>query len=234
MNTQKAPTSTAASAPPPPKPTAAPRNGKAQAPFSPFAPSTPPPGGPAAAEPTDALSLLEKWMSAAPSVALTAGAVPRALQPPSDAATDAKGQARGGGLLGDSDEPRARLRAHDDPLDPMTRQTAQLGPPLSATPLTPTTTPDAAVAARAMTSLEELLPQLVRKIAWSGDGKRGAVRMELGAGALAGSTLMLESEGGRVRVHLDTAPGVDGEGWKQRIGARLAEKNIDVESIEVQ
>jgi hypothetical protein len=224
MNTQKAPASTAASPPPPPKPTAAPRVGKPQAPF------TPPTRGPAADEPTEApmdtFSLLAKW-----SAPTTAATVARALQPPSDAAADAKG--RGGTLPADTDEPRARPRAHDDPLDPMTRQSAQLGPPLATTPMTPTATPDAAVAARAMTSLEELLPQLVRKIAWTGDGKRGTVRMELGAGALAGSTLLLESEGGRVRVHLDTPPGTDGQAWKQKIGARLAEKNIDVESIDV-
>jgi hypothetical protein len=239
MNTQKATASTAAAAPPPrPKASTGMRSGKPQAPF------TPPsrdgtPAEPTLAEPTDALSLLSKMMGAtAPMAApLSPGAVPRALQPPPAGGGDpTKGLLQhAGDPVPDALDGRSRsITAHEDPLDPMLRQTAQFGPPLSTQPLPTPTSPEAAVTARAMTSLEELLPQLVRKIAWSGDGKRGAVRMELGAGALAGSTLMLESDRGRVRVHLDTPPGVDGQAWKQRIGARLAEKNIDVESIEVQ
>jgi hypothetical protein len=114
----------------------------------------------------------------------------------------------------------------------MLRQPGLVAPTVAA-PAVTAPPPEAAVALRASASLEELLPQLVRRIAWSGDGKKGTVRMELGAGALAGATLMLESEGGRVRVQLDAPAGVDGEAWKAKIGARLAERRIDVESIEV-
>jgi hypothetical protein len=237
MIAQKAPAaSTAAtSPPPPPKTTTAARNGKPQAPFAPLSRDTPP-AEPVGAEPTDAVSLLAKWLGAAPTAGpSTTSAIPRALQPPSDTAGDAAKEHHGGELLADTTDVRPRPKAHgDDPLDPMMRQATQLGPPLSMPPLSTPNTPEAAVTARAMASLEELLPQLVRKIAWSGDGKRGSVRMELGAGALAGSTILLEADAGRLRVHLDTPPGVDGEAWKQRIGARLAEKHIDVESIDVQ
>jgi hypothetical protein len=235
MNAQKPLPSTAASATPAPKAPAS-RNAKPGAPFTPFARDRA-----AAAAPTGETSPLEAWMAEGPSArdmsllgrwiaaAPSTGAVVQAPQPPLDATADAK-TPRADAMPSGTDEPRARPHAHDDPLDPMLRQPALLGPPATTTPAS---APEAAVAMRASTSLEELLPQLVRKIAWSGDGKRGVVRMELGAGALAGATLMLESEGGRVRVQLDAPPGVDGEAWKRRIGARLAERRIEVESIEV-
>ena len=50
-------------------------------------------------------------------------------------------------------------------------------------------------------------PDMVKKIAWAGDGKRGSMRLELGAGALAGGTLLVQAEEGRVRVELNAPPG---------------------------
>lgn len=123
----------------------------------------------------------------------------------------------------------ARLR--DDPLDPIHRQQAQLAPPAAIRVEAPAA-PDPA-APRARASLEEILPAIVRRIAWSGDARRGAVRIELGAGALAGATLLIESEDGRVRVRLDAPPGTDAEAWRARIAERLAAKRIAVEAIHV-
>jgi hypothetical protein len=93
-------------------------------------------------------------------------------------------------------------------------------------------TAPAKTAARA--SLEEVLPAIVRKIAWSGDGKKGAVRLEFGAGALAGATLLVESDEGRVRVRLSAPAGVDAQAWKRRIGERLAARRIAVDGVEVE
>jgi hypothetical protein len=86
-------------------------------------------------------------------------------------------------------------------------------------------------AARARTSLEDLLPALVRKVAWSGDGRRGTVRLELGAGAMAGAEVVVESEGGRVRVQLRAPAGVDAEAWRRRVEGRLAARGLAVEGV---
>jgi hypothetical protein len=87
------------------------------------------------------------------------------------------------------------------------------------------------VTARA--SLETLLPAMVKRIAWSGDGQRGAVRIELGSGSLSGAVLMLRAEAGRVSVHMTTPPGTSTEEWRSRIEARLKASGVDVEDIHV-
>jgi hypothetical protein len=134
----------------------------------------------------------------------------------------------------------------DDPLDPIHRHRAALAPPdmgsgtahahvpvielagpvLSASPTETTAT-------RVATSLEDLMPALVRRVAWSGDGRRGTVRMELGSGELSGATLLVHADEGRVRVVLEVPPGVDAQGWKDRIAGRLASCGIAADSIEV-
>jgi hypothetical protein len=57
--------------------------------------------------------------------------------------------------------------------------------------------------------------------------------MELGAGALSGATLLVQSEAGRVHVRLSIPPGVDAEAWRARIASRLAARGLEVEPIEV-
>jgi hypothetical protein len=88
-------------------------------------------------------------------------------------------------------------------------------------------------AARSAASLEDLLPVFVRRVAWSSDGKRGTARLEIGSGHLAGATLLVHAEAGRVRVLLDAPPGADLQSWRERILQRLASRNIPVEGIEV-
>ena len=85
-----------------------------------------------------------------------------------------------------------------------------------------------------MASLEELLPELVRKIAWSGDAHRGAVRLEVGAGALAGATLLVQAEGGRVHVTLHAPGDANAESWRGRIEARLSARGLDVGAVEIE
>lgn len=52
-------------------------------------------------------------------------------------------------------------------------------------------------------SVEELAPVLLRKMAWSGDGRRGAARLELGSGSLAGAVVTLEAEQGVVALSVE-------------------------------
>ncbi len=96
---------------------------------------------------------------------------------------------------------------------------------------------DPAASAPAVTnarvSLEDLVPQLVKKIAWSGDAHRGTVRMELGAGELAGATLTVSAENGRVSVRVDTPPGTDTAAWRERLSNRLEAKGLSLDTVEV-
>ncbi len=85
----------------------------------------------------------------------------------------------------------------------------------------------------ARTSLEDLLPLLVRKVAWAGDGKRGTVRMELSAGALAGATLVVHADHGHVRVELDAPAHVNAAEWRARIHERLTQRGLLVDAIDV-
>jgi hypothetical protein len=128
--------------------------------------------------------------------------------------------------------PRRRT-APDETLDPSARHAAQLAPPALPGTLQPgAPASPAQVEARVRSSLEDLLPALVRRVAWSGDGRRGTVRLELGAGELAGGTLLVHVDEGRVRVKLSAPPGVDVGAWRGRILDRLEARGLAVDSIE--
>jgi hypothetical protein len=110
-----------------------------------------------------------------------------------------------------------------DPLDPETRRCAQMAPPTFVPTPAPAAAPaDTEIAPRTRVSMEELLPQLVKRIAWAGDKRRGSVQMELGAGPHAGTVITVHAVDGRVRVELAG----DDNGALRR---RLEEKGFDVE-----
>lgn len=142
----------------------------------------------------------------------------------------------------------------DDPdgaLDPAVRHSAHLAPPPHAPEHALAREPAPAPAfahalasasapaeVRAATSLEELLPALVRTVAWNADGRRGIVHLELGAGSLSGTRLVIEADAGRVRVTI-AAPAsvrasVNLSGWRERIAARLAARGLDIGSVDVE
>ena len=121
--------------------------------------------------------------------------------------------------------------ATGDPLDPVARQTAQLAPPFGSSAGAGTGEATDAPAAVARSSLEELLPALVRRVAWSGDGRKGTVRLELGAGGMAGAEVVVESDHGRVRVQLKAPAGVDGEAWRRRVEGRLTARGLQVDGV---
>ncbi len=129
---------------------------------------------------------------------------------------------------------RARLdRGDTDWLDPAARHAAQLAPPGVALAPASTEAMNAAQATESVRarSLEELLPALVRKIAWAGDRNKGTVRLELGAGAYAGTTVTVHADGGRVRVELGGSEGPDLDRLRTRLDARLRGHGLDVESV---
>jgi hypothetical protein len=93
--------------------------------------------------------------------------------------------------------------------------------------------PSALIDVRAHASLEELLPAAARRIAWSSDGRRGAVRIEVGAGRLAGATVVVTSDDGRVSVDMNMPTAEASAGWQERLADRLASRGLDVEKIDV-
>jgi hypothetical protein len=129
--------------------------------------------------------------------------------------------------------PKRHLPEEDAALDPAARQAAQLAPPFQAGPTVDAPSGNQALEAHVRTSLEDLLPQMVRKVAWSGDGRRGTMRLELGEGELAGGTLLVRAEHGRIAVHLSAPSGADVGAWRDRIAARLAARGLPVDDIEV-
>lgn len=128
----------------------------------------------------------------------------------------------------------------EDLLDPAYRRRAALMPPPAlSTPTAFSTTPERLAgpptpgAARTAGSLEDLMRPLVRRVAWSGDGRRATARIEIGGGELAGATLLVDVDEGRVRVHLDLPPGAVAGEWRARICRRLADRRIPTDRVEV-
>jgi hypothetical protein len=123
---------------------------------------------------------------------------------------------------------------HEDPADPHVRQAAQLGPPpgLAGGEIVSQATAPPPAGGPARASLEDLLPALVRRVAWSGDGRRGTVRLELGSGMLAGAELVVQADEGRVRVQLRAPAGVDLGPLRERIAARLAARGLALDEVE--
>jgi hypothetical protein len=127
--------------------------------------------------------------------------------------------------------PEPRKKIDDDPLDPATRHAAQLAPLLATS--APAAPPPNAVEVRARASLDKVLPALVKRVAWSGDGRRGVVRLEFGAGSLAGGTLIVHADDGRLRVELTAPAGANPAEWKERITARLLRRGLSLDDVRV-
>ncbi len=137
---------------------------------------------------------------------------------------------------------RDMSRDRDDDVDGQTSRRRDQGPgpgAIALVPLAPALFEAPASRTQPVTtahppaSIEELLPALVRRVAWSGDGHRGSMRLELGAGELAGGTLLVHADAGRVSVHLEVPPGADAALWQRRLHDRLASKGVPVDLVEV-
>jgi hypothetical protein len=81
-------------------------------------------------------------------------------------------------------------------------------------------------------ALQELWPVLVRRAAWEGGARRACVRLELGAGALSGATVLLTYDDGQVHVSLDHPARTDLDAWRARLGARLLAAGLPVADVE--
>jgi hypothetical protein len=117
--------------------------------------------------------------------------------------------------------------------DPLVRTLAQCAGPWVASGEIPTAAAADSISFAKLAPVEQILAQLVRRIAWSGDAKAGSARIELGSGELAGATLLVSAAAGVVHVSLELPPGADERVWRERIGQRLSLRGIDVGSLDV-
>jgi hypothetical protein len=154
-----------------------------------------------------------------------------------DANANADADAKAGDGEGAADDPRGgagqgreRFEQETDWLDPSARHAAHLAPPGGVAPLEVAAAPNAGEPVRAR-SLEELLPVLVRRIAWAGDRHKGTVRLELGAGAYAVTTGVVHADAGRVRVEIGGSEGPELDRLRARLDARLRGHGLDVDSV---
>lgn len=125
-------------------------------------------------------------------------------------------------------DPATRPELSDDTcwdlLDPSWRALAALAPiERTAAP-----TPVSSCERVRSSSLEQLFGSLVKRVAWSttSDRSSSTLRLEIGAGELAGATILITADLHELRVVLDTPPGVDLEAWKNRLSQRLASKGL--------
>lgn len=116
-------------------------------------------------------------------------------------------------------EPRPALL---DPIEPFSRVLAQ--PVLAASPASPPGLPPPA----ALLNEQVLLDQLVRRLSWGGNGRRGSARLELGAGHLAGATVVLHVEGREVALEVEGGAGAELEGWRAKLVERLEARGLVV------
>jgi hypothetical protein len=139
-------------------------------------------------------------------------------------------------VAADSADPevrRDRARREGGVDDIPDERTAAMPPMLVPRPEPRTGAETVATEARAATSLEDLMTSLVRRAAWWGDRRQGTARLEIGAGALAGATLWVHADAGRVRVQLEVPAGVDAAAWRHRIVCGLAARRIAADEVQV-
>ncbi len=124
--------------------------------------------------------------------------------------------------------PGAQERQVPDALDPLAIALSH-GPGALAPP-----PPVAAEAPLQHTpALDQIAAQLVKRIAWGAAGRKGAARIELGAGAWAGTTITVVSEPQGVRLELDVGAQVDGDALGERLRRRLEAKGLCVQDVVV-
>ncbi len=109
-----------------------------------------------------------------------------------------------------------------DVLDPMARTLAQplvrgAEPAPAAAPPSPLSPPD-----------ELLLDRLVKRLSWGGNGRRGSARIELGAGSLAGATLLVHADGSELTLEIEGADPRAAEEFTARISQRLGDKGFSL------
>jgi len=72
-----------------------------------------------------------------------------------------------------------------------------------------------------------LVEQIVRRVVWGGDRRRGVARIDLD-GALSGTSIHLRGEGRELELELSLGPGADGTALAERLLERLRARGIAI------
>lgn len=75
------------------------------------------------------------------------------------------------------------------------------------------------------------LEEVVRRVSWGGDRRRGVARIELG-GAQAGTAIVVTGEGRDISVRIETRPGVELGALPGRLAERLRARGLSLVSVE--
>lgn len=107
--------------------------------------------------------------------------------------------------------------------DPMQRVLATLQPPQPSGAMQP---PPALV-------VDQIAANLLRRFSYASQRGSGTVRLEFGAGAMAGGSLIVHCEGSDLRLELDAPDGLDSAELARRIEHRLISKGLSVAELSV-
>jgi hypothetical protein len=77
-----------------------------------------------------------------------------------------------------------------------------------------------------------LAAEVLQRVAWGGDRRRGVARLELG-GDLAGAVVGVRGEGREVALELTLPAGRSASDLPERLGARLAARGLVVRELVV-
>jgi hypothetical protein len=77
-----------------------------------------------------------------------------------------------------------------------------------------------------------LVQEVVRRVSWGGDRRRGVARIELD-GAFSGTTVWVRGEGRSVELEVSFGPGLESDGLAERLLRRLQARGLDVTELEV-
>lgn len=125
-------------------------------------------------------------------------------------------------------EKPAPLREERDagPIDPLA---LTLATPRLAAPTQPPTATE--TAPPPTLALDQIAEQLVKKLAWGGNARKGAARIELGAGVWSGATITVVTDEHGVSLELESVGDAEGEGLGQRLRQRLEAKGLQVQDV---
>jgi hypothetical protein len=122
-------------------------------------------------------------------------------------------------------------KAEEVPVDPLALSLASAAPVDRLAPLT-TTVAGAAAPAPAPPLDAVLAAEVLQRVAWGGDRRRGVARLELG-GELAGAVVVVRGEGREVSLELSLPAGARAAELPERLSARLAARGLVVRELVV-
>jgi hypothetical protein len=77
-----------------------------------------------------------------------------------------------------------------------------------------------------------LVQEVVRRVSWGGDRRRGVARIELD-GAFSGTTIWVRGEGRALELEVSFGRGLESDGLAERLLRRLRARGLDVTELEV-